>query len=108
MSAGGPIIDPGMDCIEYTQICAHSLFARTMIFSPDSTLYASFYGREDSHAVVSIDGNMLINLTSNSTLKITRSDLRADIIDLCGGSFFNSVNEKLMQPLKGFSGEELQ
>ena len=31
MSAGGSIIEPETQCIEYTQMCAHSLFARSMI-----------------------------------------------------------------------------
>lgn len=107
MSAGGPIIDPGMDCIEYTQICAHSLFARTMIFSADSSLCATFHCRDNTHALVSVDGNIIRKIESNTTLKIKRSSLRVEIIDLCGSSFFNSVNDKLMQPLKGFSGEEI-
>ena len=107
MSAGGPIIDPGMDCIEYTQICAHSLFARTMIFSAESELYAAFHCRDNTHAIVSVDGNIIRKIESNTTMKITRSTLRVEIIDLCGSSFFNSVNDKLMQPLKGFSGEEI-
>ena len=35
LSAGGPIIEPEMECIEMTLICPHSLFTRPMIFSPD-------------------------------------------------------------------------
>lgn len=108
MSAGGPIIDPGMDCIEYTQMCAHSLFARTMIFSGESELYASFRCQGDTYANVSVDGNIIMKIENNTTLRITRSELRVDIIDLCGSSFFNSVNDKLMQPLKGLSGDDLQ
>lgn len=30
LSAGGPIIDPALHCIEYTALCPHSLFSRPM------------------------------------------------------------------------------
>ncbi|MBQ3567114.1 MAG: NAD(+)/NADH kinase, partial [Oscillospiraceae bacterium] len=38
LSAGGPIIEPEMKCIEMTLICPHSLFARPMVFSPDKKI----------------------------------------------------------------------
>ncbi len=33
LSAGGPVIEPAMNCIVYTPICPHSLFDRSIIFS---------------------------------------------------------------------------
>ena len=38
LSAGGPLIEPTLDCIEFTQICPHSLFARTMLFSSEKLI----------------------------------------------------------------------
>ena len=32
LSAGGPVIEPAMNCIVYTPICPHSLFDRSIIF----------------------------------------------------------------------------
>ena len=38
LSAGGPVIEPNMNCLVYTPICPHSLFNRSVIFGADSHL----------------------------------------------------------------------
>ena len=48
LSAGGPIISPDAQCIEFTPLCAHSLFGRPMIFSADSEITVRFSAYEDS------------------------------------------------------------
>lgn len=107
MSAGGPIIEPDMECIEFTQICPHSLFARTMIFATNSTITAKCHTCDDAYANVVVDGNTVYKMTNSDTVTIKRSDNYVDIIDIHGDSFFTSVNKKLMQPLKEFSGGDL-
>lgn len=107
MSAGGPIIEPDMQCIEFTQMCAHSLFARSMILSPSSEINVKLHCKEGTHALVNVDGNVVSRITDLAEIRISRSDLTLDIIDIKGGSFFSSINEKLMQPLKGFAGDSI-
>ena len=104
MSAGGPIIEPGMECIEFTQICPHSLFARTMIFSTDSVITAKCHTVAGNRTNVVVDGNKVHKMSVSDVLTIKRSDDYVDIIDINGDSFFTSVNQKLMQPLKDFPG----
>ncbi len=104
MSAGGPIIEPEMECIEFTQICPHSLFARTMIFGTNSVITVRCRTNSGSCTNVVIDGNTVYKMTDTDTLTIKRSADYIDIIDINGDSFFSSVNKKLMQPLKEFSG----
>ena len=101
LSAGGPIIEPDMECIEFTQICPFSLFARTMIFSADKTLKVTFKSTKSSIIMISVDGNLGINFTSNDVLYISKSDKFIKFIDINDSSFYNSINTKLMQPLKG-------
>ena len=100
MSAGGPIIEPEMECIEFTQICPHSLFARSMVFAASSIIKVKCHSQYDSHLRVMADGNNVCTLTDGEEVIIEKSPLYLDIIDIKGGSFFSSVNEKLMQPLK--------
>ena len=107
MSAGGPIIEPEMQCIEFTQMCPHSLFARTILLSPDSKVSVSLHCAENSHAFVNVDGNTVLKLTDKAKITIERSELMLDIMDIKGNSFFGSVNDKLMQPLKGSTGENI-
>ena len=103
MSAGGPIIEPDMECIEFTQICAHTMFARSMVLSPDSLLTIKSHTSKAAHTYVNVDGNIVFRLSDGDKVKVKKSDFYIDIIDINGDSFFTSVNKKLMQPLKEIS-----
>lgn len=100
LSAGGPIIEPDMECIEFTQICAHSLFARSMIFSDNSLIEVKAKTSKNAGLLLTVDGNEVMKLTDENYLHITKSEKHIELIDIKGGSFFSSVNRKLMQPLK--------
>ncbi|MCD8094919.1 MAG: NAD(+)/NADH kinase [Ruminococcus sp.] len=100
LSAGGPIIEPDMECIEFSQICAHSLFARTIVFSPDSHISVRCRFKHDAYALLSADGIQTAKITDRDIVKIERSKITTKIIDLTAGSFFPTVNRKLMIPLK--------
>lgn len=105
MSAGGPIIEPEMQCVEFTQICPHSLFARSMIFSADSEIDVKCHMAKGAHDHLTVDGNVICTLTDGDEIEIRKSEDHVDIVDICGGSFFSSVNSKLMTPLKGNTEE---
>lgn len=98
LSAGGPLIEPSMDCIEFTQICPHSLSARTMIFSADKLLEVKY--KADGTVGISADGSDPIPVTLSDRIFIKKSALRLDLIDIFGGNYFKSIGSKLMQPAK--------
>lgn len=100
LSAGGPIIEPDMQCIEFSQICAHSLFARSIVFSPESVLSVHCHCNQDGHAILTVDGAQIAKISNRDIVQIGRSELKTGIIDITGGSFFPTVNRKLMTPLK--------
>ncbi len=102
LSAGGPLIEPSLDCIEFTQICPHSLFARTMLFAPDKRIEIKFESDGNTNAALSVDGRPPIRLSERDRVIITRSNLRLKLIDIDerGGSYFKAINHKLMQPAK--------
>lgn len=96
LSAGGPIIEPWLNCIEFTPICAHTLFGRPMIFSAENPVTVEF----DRKVFLSVDGDKGIKLAKNGLATIKKSSLKLSLIDLKGGSFYTSVHDKLMKPLK--------
>lgn len=100
LSAGGPLIEPSFDCIEFTQICPHSLFARTMIFSPEKVLEVQYEAGENTSVCLSVDGATPITLSIEDKLYIKRSDQRIKLIDIQGNSYFKAIGTKLMQPTK--------
>lgn len=100
MSAGGVLIEPEMECIEFTQICPHSLFARSMIFGAASEIRVKCHTADNAHVHLNVDGNIVYRLSDGDEVNISRAADSLDIIDISGGSFFSSVNTKLMRPLK--------
>ncbi len=100
LSAGGPLIEPSLDCIEFTQICPHSLFARTMLFSPEKLIEVKFSAEGGCEASVIADGRKPEALSDADRLTIKRSEKRLKLIDILGGAYFRAVNSKLMKPVK--------
>lgn len=99
LSAGGPILEPCTECIQLTPICPHSLFSRTMVFTAERTLEVKHYA-EDDLVYFSVDGKKNCQILKNDTLIIKKSQKKLRLIDIKGNSFFNAVNNKLMNPIK--------
>ncbi|MBQ8410521.1 MAG: NAD(+)/NADH kinase, partial [Ruminiclostridium sp.] len=85
---------------ELTHLCAHTLLNRPMIFSGNDVITVSFSGYEGSSVSASVDGDSGIMLNEGDEIIIKKSDTYLNLIDISGGSFYNSVSNKLMQPLK--------
>lgn len=100
LSAGGPIIEPTVECMEMTPLCAHTLLNRPMIFSGNDVITVKFKGYEGSDVTVSVDGESGIVFSEGDIIRITKSDTVLHLIDINGDSFYNSVNNKLIQPFK--------
>ena len=99
LSAGGPILEPGTECIQLTPICPHSLFSRTMVFTAGRTLEVRHYTDDDS-VYYSVDGKSKCGMNRDDRLIIKKSLKRLRLIDIKGHSFFDAVNNKLMNPIK--------
>ena len=100
LSAGGPILEPGLECIQMTPVCPHSLVSRTMLFSTEKKLEVTFRSRDNTPLYLSIDGQIKESAEKDDKLFITRSKKFLRLIDIQGNSFFNSVNKKLLNPIK--------
>ncbi len=99
LSAGGPILEPGTECIQLTPICPHSLFSRTMVFKAERDLEVRHYSSDET-VYFSVDGKDSRMLGKKDRLIIKRSAKRTMLIDIKGHSFFDAVNNKLMNPIK--------
>ena len=102
LSAGGPIIEPDMDCIQFTPICPHTLFYRPIIFSPDKRLVVTHVNAKNDEIYFTVDGEESISLSSSDCLVISKSDKYVNLVMTNDNSFFDAVNKKLMLSLKAF------
>ena len=101
LSAGGPIIEPELECLEMNLICPHSLFVRPMIFNAGSVISVVHHSSEDVEVGFSVDGNEPVKIKRESRLIIRKSAEKIKLIDIRGGTFYDSLNKKLMRSLKG-------
>lgn len=96
LSAGGPIIDPKMNCILFAPVCPHSLLTRPVVFSPDARLsvQAGIETREQLSLIM--DGTTIVPISKqNHTVQFCRSRQTAKIIKLKKNNFYEIVNQKL-------------
>ena len=98
MSAGGPIIDPGIDTIGLTPICPPSMFSPTILFSPNNVLEVhSKEVNNSANVVFSVDGERMMTLTSEDSVVITRADKTMGFIRLTQNNFCDMLNMKLLE-----------
>lgn len=100
LSAGGPIVEPYLECIQLTPICPHSLSSRTMLFSPERKIEVRHFSNEKAEVYFSVDGNPEVQVEKDDVLVVSRSLKKLRLIDIKGNSFFDAVNNKLMNPIK--------
>ncbi len=97
LSAGGSIIDPGLETIEMVAIAPHSLLSRPILFSSDSVLTITADQRtRQSNAYLSVDGEAEIPLLPGDRILIRRAPIYAELIDLGGMAFYEVLQKKIM------------
>ncbi|HBB71503.1 MAG TPA: NAD(+) kinase [Ruminococcus sp.] len=99
LSAGGPVIEPDLECIEMTLICPHSLFSRATLFSPGRKLCITDR-TSGGGMVVTVDGDLERKLGEGESVDICRGRHNVKFIDLIGNSFHESLCRKLCRPIK--------
>lgn len=97
MSAGGPIMNPGVKAIALTPICAHSLFARTIILPENEQITVKTNAESVKRKVfVVADGLNSIDIEKGDIIKISKYNKNIKFIRNSEKSFYSSVNNKLM------------
>lgn len=96
LSAGGPVVDPKINCIVATPVCVHSFFAaRSVIFSENSSLNIKMNTSEDTPAFLTADGIDNFSLRNGDIVNIRRSEHDLDLIRLKKGSFYSVLSKKI-------------
>lgn len=94
LSAGGPVIDPKLDCIIVTPICAHTLsLSRSVVFRPDSDLRVKLLS--DNSPYLTSDGSVNFLLEQNDEIVIGKSCRVVSLIKLKNQSFYEKLAHKL-------------
>ncbi|WP_255882939.1 MULTISPECIES: NAD(+)/NADH kinase [unclassified Ruminococcus] len=95
LSAGGPVVEPTMDCIVFTPVCTHSIFSRPIVFSADSVLSVSAECDDSCEAIVTVDGQNSKKLCAGDAVKISRADREVQLIITNEKTFYSVLGDKL-------------
>lgn len=96
LSAGGPVLDPQMDCILFTPICPHSLFNRSTVFSADKRLTVSADSEYSGDVFLTVDGDDPIRIARSDTISVRRSERATLLIKMDDRNFYDIVNRKIL------------
>lgn len=93
LSCGGPLIFPRSGNFVITPISPHNLTVRPIVLSDNSEISFEIEGRSKKF-LVSLDSRMA-TVDNSIKLKITKSDFKANLIQLEGHHYFKTLRQKL-------------
>nr|WP_199316492.1 NAD(+) kinase [Chroococcidiopsis sp. [FACHB-1243]] len=93
LSAGGPVVTPGVPVLQLVPICPHSLASRALVF-PDSEP-VTVYPAGATRLVMVVDGNGGCYVFPEDKVYLERSPYLAKFIRLQPPEFFRILREKL-------------
>lgn len=93
LAAGGPVVDPALDCFNIVPICTHTLMARPMLFSASNTIRLVNSGRITVN--VSADGSDEYTIEPDEYVSVKRSDYTAKFARIKNNSFYEILRNKM-------------
>ena len=96
LSAGGPVISPGVDAVVIVPICPHTLTARPLVIPAGETIKISSCAT-CSMMKLSADGQTTIDIAADEYVKIEKSKSKAKIVVLNreNNGFYSILRQKL-------------
>ncbi|MCS6814739.1 MAG: NAD(+) kinase [Cyanobacteria bacterium] len=93
LSAGGPVITPGIPVMQLVPICPHSLASRALVFA--NTEPVTIYPASPGRLVMVADGNAACYVQPDDHVRIQKAPYVARFIRLQPPEFFHLLREKL-------------
>ncbi len=93
LSAGGPIVEPSMQAILLTPICAHNLYSRPMVVNPHEIIFVKVK-QPTSDVTLTIDGQIGVPMKDEDIVKIANGARDISFIRLSQWNFYQILHEK--------------
>jgi NAD+ kinase len=95
LSAGGPVIHPTLDLFIITPICAHTLYARSIIVQPNSSIRLILESTKEG-TMVTLDGQRGFTLDKGDYIEVRKSKLTNHMVKLIPEKpFYSLLRDKL-------------
>lgn len=95
LSAGGPIVAPGVEAMIVTPVCAHTLAVRPVVVPADATICAEAVAPGADDLLVSVDGQLGTTLALGDKVYIRRSPTCVLLVRLGSEGYFTRMRQKL-------------
>ncbi|MDG2989538.1 NAD(+) kinase [Candidatus Synechococcus calcipolaris G9] len=94
LSAGGPVITPGVSALQLVPICPHSLASRALVFANTEPVRI-YPANPFRHLVMVVDGNAGCYIQPQDQVLVQQSPYSARFIRLRSPEFFHVLRQKL-------------
>lgn len=95
LSAGGPIVAPGVEAMIVTPVCAHTLAVRPVVVPPDATICAEPMSPGSDDLLVSYDGQLGTTLAAGDRVYVRRAQSTVLMIRFGSEGYFTRMRQKL-------------
>ncbi|HSM37207.1 MAG TPA: NAD(+)/NADH kinase [Longimicrobiales bacterium] len=94
LSAGGPIVSPGMECILATPINPHSLTVRPLVIAASTQVSISLLPPH-REAILTVDGQQSVPVQDGRSVRVRSGTAPVHLVRFPGQSFFATLREKM-------------
>jgi NAD+ kinase len=95
LSAGGPIIAPGVEALAITPICAHTLAVRPLVIKTTAVISIRPMPGWEHDLLISVDGQAVEKLQANEEVRVKRAEERVHLVQLPGTTYFQRIRHTL-------------
>jgi len=95
MSAGGPVVDPEMNCIVGTPICPHSLQVRPVVFKGNTVIEIANARCRTNKIYLTVDGKETAEICDGDVIRIEKSHTAVPLVRVKEQGFLNVLFTKL-------------
>ena len=98
LSAGGPVVLPGLDCFVLTPVCPHTLNARPVVVSADERITIRTRDEHQGDARAVLDGRRILHMDRQTPeITICRSPRPARFVRFHEKNYFGLLRSKLSE-----------
>jgi len=95
LSAGGPIVVPGVQALILTPICAHTLAVRPLVFPATWEVVIQPVDPEEDEVIVSVDGQVVTALRAGSRVRVRLAESPVLLVRVGAEGYFQRMRQKL-------------
>ncbi len=107
LSAGGPVVHPGVDCVTVVPISSHIMHHRPVVLPADARVSLRVLENRGSLHQVSMDGQVVLDLRTDTSIEVNRADKPARFVRFGARQFLTRLTQKQTEwSHYGFGGEQ--